>query len=202
MSAKYVIGLDYGTNSVRTLIVNVANGREVATAVWDYEHGEAGVILSRDPNLARQHPADYAKGAEVTIRKALRGGAEERPRLQAGTGDRHRRRHDRQHAAAGRPRRPAARLPEEVRQQPRRHGLAVEGPHRRGRGRGDHRAGGEDPPAVPGQVRRHVQQRMVLQQDPPLPADQPGGLRRRLHLGRMRRLDPRDADRHGGARSS
>ena len=71
MSAKYVIGLDYGTNSVRTLIVNTANGREVATAVWDYEHGEAGVILARDPNLARQHPADYVKGAEVTIKKAL-----------------------------------------------------------------------------------------------------------------------------------
>ncbi len=71
MSAKYVIGLDYGTNSVRTLIVNTANGREVATAVWDYEHGEAGVILARDPNLARQHPADYVQGAEVTIKKAL-----------------------------------------------------------------------------------------------------------------------------------
>ncbi len=71
MSANYVIGLDYGTNSVRTLIVNTANGREVATAVWGYEHGDAGVILSRDPNLARQHPADYVKGAEVTIRKAL-----------------------------------------------------------------------------------------------------------------------------------
>ena len=71
MSAKYVIGLDYGTNSVRTLIVNTANGREVATAVWGYEHGEAGVILARDPNLARQHPADYVKGAEVTIKKAL-----------------------------------------------------------------------------------------------------------------------------------
>ncbi len=71
MSAKYTIGLDYGTNSVRTLLVNVATGREVATAVWDYEHGESGVILSRDPNLARQHPADYAKGAQATIRKAL-----------------------------------------------------------------------------------------------------------------------------------
>jgi L-ribulokinase len=71
MSAQYVIGLDYGTNSVRTLLVSVANGREAATAVWGYEHGEQGVILARDPNLARQHPADYAKGAEVTIRKAL-----------------------------------------------------------------------------------------------------------------------------------
>ena len=68
---RYTIGLDYGTNSVRTLIVNAANGREVATAVWGYRHGAEGVVLSNDPNLARQHPADYVKGAEVTIRKAL-----------------------------------------------------------------------------------------------------------------------------------
>lgn len=70
-NAKYTIGLDYGTNSVRTLIVDTATGREVGTAVWGYEHGTDGVILSRDPNLARQHPADYVKGAEVTIKKAL-----------------------------------------------------------------------------------------------------------------------------------
>ncbi len=71
MPAKYTIGLDYGTNSVRALIVNVANGAEVAAAVWSYSHGTQGVILSRDPNLARQHPADYLKGAEVTIKQAL-----------------------------------------------------------------------------------------------------------------------------------
>ncbi len=71
MSQKYTIGLDYGTNSVRALIVDTVNGHEVGTAVWNYEHGTAGVILSRDPNLARQHPADYLKGAEVAIKKAL-----------------------------------------------------------------------------------------------------------------------------------
>lgn len=71
MNARYAIGLDFGTNSVRTLLVDVDDGREVATAVWTYEHGDQGVILGRDPNLARQHPADYVKGAEVTIRKAL-----------------------------------------------------------------------------------------------------------------------------------
>jgi L-ribulokinase len=68
---RYSIGLDYGTNSVRALVVNVANGREVGTAVWNYAHGDHGVVLARDPNLARQHPADYVKGAEVTIKKAL-----------------------------------------------------------------------------------------------------------------------------------
>jgi len=71
MSAKYSIGLDYGTNTVRCLIVDASNGREVGTAVWEYAHGTHGVILSRDPNLARQHPADYVTGAETTIKKAL-----------------------------------------------------------------------------------------------------------------------------------
>ena len=71
MPNQYVIGLDYGTNSVRALIVNVANGAEIAAAVWTYAHGTEGVMLSRDPNQARQHPADYVKGAEMTIRQAL-----------------------------------------------------------------------------------------------------------------------------------
>ncbi len=71
MSTHYTIGLDYGTNSVRALLVNIADGREVATAIWGYAHGDDGVILGRDPNLARQHPADYLKGAEVTIKQVL-----------------------------------------------------------------------------------------------------------------------------------
>jgi L-ribulokinase len=71
MSVKYTIGLDYGTNSVRALIVNVANGAEIAAAVWTYAHGTQGVILARDPNLARQQPLDYVNGAEITIKQAL-----------------------------------------------------------------------------------------------------------------------------------
>ena len=69
--SKYSIGLDYGTNSVRALVVEVSSGREVGTAVWNYEHGEQGVILSRDPNLARQHPADYVRGTQLSITQAL-----------------------------------------------------------------------------------------------------------------------------------
>jgi L-ribulokinase len=71
MRAAYTIGLDYGTNSVRTVIVDTADGREIATAVWGYAHGTQGVILSRDPNLARQHPKDYVTGAEITLKQAL-----------------------------------------------------------------------------------------------------------------------------------
>jgi L-ribulokinase len=69
---KYALGLDFGTNSVRALIVDVANGDEVATAIYAYETGEHGIILDpADPHLARQHPQDYLKGLEVSIRQAL-----------------------------------------------------------------------------------------------------------------------------------
>src|SRR5512143_775157 len=69
---KYAIGLDYGTNSVRCLIVDTADGRELGTCVYEYPTGEAGIILDpADHNLARQNPADYLKGAEVTIAGAI-----------------------------------------------------------------------------------------------------------------------------------
>jgi len=68
----YSIGLDYGTNSVRCLIVDVANGNELASNVYEYETGEAGVILDPvDHNLARQSPSDYLKGIEVTVKEAM-----------------------------------------------------------------------------------------------------------------------------------
>ncbi len=68
----YTIGLDYGTNSVRCLIVDVDNGNEFGTAVYEYETGDAGIILDpADHNLARQNPADYLKGIEVTIKAAI-----------------------------------------------------------------------------------------------------------------------------------
>jgi len=68
----YVIGLDFGTNSVRCLVVDAADGREPGTAVYEYETGDAGIILdAADHNLARQNPADYLKGIKVTVKKAL-----------------------------------------------------------------------------------------------------------------------------------
>ncbi len=68
----YTIGLDYGTNSVRCLIIDVADGNELGTAVYEYETGRAGILLdSSDHNLARQNPADYVKGIEVTVTEAV-----------------------------------------------------------------------------------------------------------------------------------
>jgi L-ribulokinase len=68
----YTIGLDYGTNSVRCLIVNVTNGDEPGTAVYEYPTGEAGIIIDdADHNLARQNPADYLKGIEAAVKAAI-----------------------------------------------------------------------------------------------------------------------------------
>lgn len=72
MSSKYTLGLDFGTNSVRALVVDVRNGKELASYVCDYQRGEAGVVLRADlPHLARQHPADYLRGIEVSVKGAL-----------------------------------------------------------------------------------------------------------------------------------
>jgi L-ribulokinase len=68
----YALGLDYGTNSVRCLIVDTSNGRELGTCIYEYETGEAGIILDpSDHNVARQNPADYLKGVEVTVAGAM-----------------------------------------------------------------------------------------------------------------------------------
>ncbi len=70
--AKYAIGLDYGTNSCRSLIVNLETGAEVASHVYNYPSGQMGVIVDpRDPNVARQSPADYREGLEEIIIQGL-----------------------------------------------------------------------------------------------------------------------------------
>jgi L-ribulokinase len=70
---KFTLGLDYGTNSVRAVLVDVTDGRELGTSVYEYETGQAGIILDpSDHNLARQNPADYVKGIEVTISEVIK----------------------------------------------------------------------------------------------------------------------------------
>jgi L-ribulokinase len=79
VASKYSVGLDFGTNSVRAIIVDVADGSEVATAVADYKRGEAGVITDpSNPHVARQHPADYLECMVECMAAAL-GIAKEAP---------------------------------------------------------------------------------------------------------------------------
>jgi L-ribulokinase len=71
--SKYVIGLDFGTNSCRSLIIDVANGKELASHVFPYPSGKDGVIVgSAEPNLARQNPGDYLLGIEIVVKEALK----------------------------------------------------------------------------------------------------------------------------------
>ena len=70
--SRYVIGLDFGTNSCRSLLVDAGSGRELASHVFPYPSGTDGVILdSSDPSLARQNPADYLLGIEATVKGAI-----------------------------------------------------------------------------------------------------------------------------------
>ena len=70
--SKYAVGLDFGTNSCRSLIVDIKNGNELSTQVFNYPSGDSGIIVdSRNPNLARQNPADYILGIESTIKEAI-----------------------------------------------------------------------------------------------------------------------------------
>ncbi len=72
MAQKYSLGLDYGTNSVRALLVNTNNGREIATYVHNYKRGVDGIILDRkNPNLARQDPQDYVESMEICIKQVI-----------------------------------------------------------------------------------------------------------------------------------
>ncbi len=69
---SFTLGIDFGTNSVRAVVVDCSNGREIGSCVIDYPNGKRGVLLDpRDPNLARQHPGDYFYGLEKSVRGAL-----------------------------------------------------------------------------------------------------------------------------------
>jgi len=72
MKRAYTLGIDYGTNSVRTVVVDCADGWEIGTAVFDYPSGDQGILLDpRDPHLARQNPGDYIEGLEISVKGAL-----------------------------------------------------------------------------------------------------------------------------------
>ncbi len=68
----YAIGIDFGTNSCRSLLIDLDDGRELGSKVFPYPSGEAGILLdSKDPNVARQNPQDYIDGLEDTITGAI-----------------------------------------------------------------------------------------------------------------------------------
>ena len=71
MNDQYVIGVDYGTDSVRSIIVDTANGNEIAEAVFYYPRWKKGLYCDALQNQFRQHPLDYTEGLGYTINSCL-----------------------------------------------------------------------------------------------------------------------------------
>jgi L-ribulokinase len=73
MIRKYVIGLDYGTDSVRSVVVDTENGETVGTSVFEYPRWKKGLYCDASGNRFRQHPLDYIEGMEHSVKEALKG---------------------------------------------------------------------------------------------------------------------------------
>src|SRR3954462_13568203 len=71
MENSFVIGVDFGTDSVRSLVVNVNTGEETGSAVYYYPRWQKGKYCDPSSQQYRQHPLDYLEGLEHSIREAL-----------------------------------------------------------------------------------------------------------------------------------
>ncbi|SEA18124.1 ribulokinase [Pedobacter hartonius] len=67
----YVIGVDYGSDSVRSVLVNAENGEEISSSVFNYPRWQKGLFCDPAINQFRQHPLDYTEGLEHTIKDCL-----------------------------------------------------------------------------------------------------------------------------------
>ena len=70
-NTSFVIGVDFGTDSVRSVLLNATNGAEMASAVFYYPRWAAGKYCNAGKNQFRQHPLDYIEGLEATIKNCL-----------------------------------------------------------------------------------------------------------------------------------
>lgn len=68
---NYVIGLDYGSDSVRAVLIDADNGKELSSSVYWYPRWKAGKYCEPDRNQFRQHPLDHIEGLENTIREVV-----------------------------------------------------------------------------------------------------------------------------------
>lgn len=82
-NSKYVIGVDYGTDSVRSLLVDAATGEELALSVFEYPRWKKGLFCDASKNQFRQHPLDYIEGLEYTVREVLNKCPEAAPQVKA-----------------------------------------------------------------------------------------------------------------------
>ncbi|MFM9911204.1 MAG: ribulokinase [Chitinophagaceae bacterium] len=64
---SFVIGVDFGTDSVRSVIIDSSNGKEVCSSISFYTRWKKGLYCNPSVNQFRQHPSDYIEGLEYTI---------------------------------------------------------------------------------------------------------------------------------------
>jgi L-ribulokinase len=72
MTKKFVIGIDYGTDSVRSVVVDTTNGKIAGTSVFEYPRWKKGLFCDPASNQFRQHPLDYIEGLEQSVKGALK----------------------------------------------------------------------------------------------------------------------------------
>ncbi len=71
MNDKYVIGIDFGTDSVRAVVINAMTGQEVASALCDYPRWKQGLFCDATISQFRQHPLDYLESMEIVLKTTL-----------------------------------------------------------------------------------------------------------------------------------
>ncbi|MFH2131770.1 MAG: FGGY family carbohydrate kinase [bacterium] len=71
MGKKYVIGLDYGTDSVRAVLIEASTGKEITADIFEYPRWSQGKYCDPARNIFRQHPLDQLEGLESTIKNIL-----------------------------------------------------------------------------------------------------------------------------------
>lgn len=71
-SGKLCIGVDFGTDSVRSVLVDAENGNEIASSVFSYPRWGKGLYCNPADNQFRQHPLDFMEGLEYTFREILK----------------------------------------------------------------------------------------------------------------------------------
>ncbi|MCS7180233.1 MAG: FGGY family carbohydrate kinase, partial [bacterium] len=75
----FSIGIDFGTNSVRGIILNLEDGEIISESVISYPSGVDGVIIDeKNPHLARQNPADYHICLEKLLKEIIRKAKKEK----------------------------------------------------------------------------------------------------------------------------
>ena len=68
---QYVIGIDFGTDSVRSIVVDSGTGKTLASEVVRFKRWGEGLYCDPAKNQFRQHPLDYIEGLEKSVKRAL-----------------------------------------------------------------------------------------------------------------------------------